>query len=169
MFQKKLIQAVFIVTLVIKISGLAEAKQISKEQAITIAQDSGVSGTWMNAYLSGNHWLVQASSKSANPPALCVIDIINSKIIFKSLSVESPKFLNSDYTYIIGKAEDGQNYAKVTTEDNLFVYIKNLKSWPKSFLGKRVIATGTLHIQKLSSISNSEQLVMENAKWNLSK
>jgi hypothetical protein len=61
-----------------------EYTKITKETAIDIATqaEGGFLGTWVNATLEKDGWHVSASSKSAKPPVLYIIDSQSGDVIY---------------------------------------------------------------------------------------
>jgi hypothetical protein len=151
-------------------SVMATSKQISREQAVAMAtrDAGGFLGTWVDASLSENRWMIRAFSKSVNPPVLYVIDSIGGKILYKSLDSHAP-------IRIAGKAVnghvEGQENASLITDNGLLVYIDKLDRWPALLEAKRVTVTGELHWKRLVPTKENDtpdyggQLVMEEAKF----
>ncbi len=76
-----------------------------------------------------------------------------------------------------GTAIDAKAGAVIKTDDGSVVYIKGLPSWPDDVIGKKVVATGTLHEEKfipdprvdadgaVSAGAHGTQAVLGNPKW----
>lgn len=67
-----------------------QSTKVSKEVAIDIATKDagGFLGTWVDATLDGNDWIVEANSKSAKPGAVYIINGETGEIIKKSLNTD---------------------------------------------------------------------------------
>ena len=80
---------------------------------------------------------------------------------------------------LVGQAVDCKAAACLKLKNDIVVYIPNLDFWNSEFLGKDVYVTGLLRWKKIipdptidekgaiSTGTEGEQLILENAKWKL--
>ena len=90
-----------------------------------------------------------------------------------------PKNMIGKKITLVGLAVDAKAGASIMLNDNSTIYVQEWDHWDSNFLGKRVRVTGTLISKKfipdvkidengaISQGAPGDQLVLENAKWEL--
>lgn len=126
----------------------ARAEVSPREQAIALAsaEFGGFLGTWVDAGPCGALWCVGASSKSANPPVVAVVDLAGGRVVYKAE--------NADDAEVAGTAVEGPDGPLVRRGDGIEVRVAKRAAWPKRLRGQAVVARGLLRLR-------GEALVME--------